>query len=89
MEYPCCEVVVDRVTPKVSYARLENVQIRLDDVEPSALQIREALVASVMQAADDAAAAIAPPAPSKARPARAEAAPAEAPAAKAREKDDW
>ena len=89
MEYPCCEVVVDRVTPNVSYARLENVQIRLDDVEPSALQIREALAATVMQAADDAAAAIAPAAPQKARPARAETAPAEAPAAKAREKDDW
>jgi len=44
METPCCEVVVDRVTPSLSYGRLENVVIKLDDIQPGALQIREAIV---------------------------------------------
>ncbi|MDP5240274.1 CsgG/HfaB family protein [Uliginosibacterium sp. 31-16] len=91
MEYDCCELVIKRVTPNVSYATLENVQVKLDGIQAGALQIREALAASTAKAADDVAAAIAP-AGQKAAPARAGKAAAgstEAPAAKAKEKDDW
>jgi hypothetical protein len=40
VETPCCEVVVDRVTPKMSYGHLENVQGSLDGASAGALQIR-------------------------------------------------
>lgn len=43
MENPCCDVVVNRVTPKVSYGVLENVKIDLNTVKPGTLQIREAV----------------------------------------------
>lgn len=45
MENPCCEVVVNRVTPKVSYGVLENVTINLNGVKPGTLQLREAIPA--------------------------------------------
>jgi hypothetical protein len=87
MESPCCEVIVDRVTPNLSYATLENIQIPLDDVQIDALQIREALAASVARASDEAAAAITP----KAKSARKSAPKDEDEAAPKRkkERDDW
>jgi curli biogenesis system outer membrane secretion channel CsgG len=48
MESACCEAVITRVTPNLSYANLENVQIKLDGVQAGALQIREVLPASVI-----------------------------------------
>ncbi|GAB2884025.1 hypothetical protein GCM10027046_10660 [Uliginosibacterium flavum] len=90
MEYACCELVINRVTPTVSYATLENVQIKLDDIQAGALQIRESMLASASKAADDAAATIAPASP-KAAPTRSSKAAAvtEAPVAKSKAKDDW
>lgn len=45
MESACCEVVINRVTPKLSYGVLENVAVKLDGVRPGALQLREAVAA--------------------------------------------
>lgn len=42
MESLCCDVVIERVTPTLSYGRLENVKVSLDGVKPGALQLREA-----------------------------------------------
>lgn len=41
MESPCCEVVVDKVTPKLSYGHLENVKVALDSIVDGGLQLRE------------------------------------------------
>lgn len=43
LESVCCEVTINRVTPKLSYGTLENVKINLDSVQPGALQLREAV----------------------------------------------
>lgn len=90
-EAPCCEVVIDRVTPNLSYATLENVQVPLENVPAGDLQLREALAASVARAADDAAAAVGSPAPrrSGARAASHNDGRAPEPTAKPKEKDDW
>jgi len=90
-EEPCCEVVIDRVTPNLSYATLENVQVPLDNVPAGNLQLREALAASVARAADDAAAAIGSPAPRKSngRTGHASTGGAAEPTAKPKEKEDW
>lgn len=37
----CCEIVIDRVTDKISYGTLEKTLISLDNVAPSTLQVRE------------------------------------------------
>lgn len=42
-EAPCCEVVVDRVTPTLSYGHLEAVNIALDQVPTGGLLVREAI----------------------------------------------
>lgn len=85
VESPCCELVVERVTPNLSYGRLENVRSHLEQLPVGGLQLREALkevaVAKVQAAA---AQAIAPAAASAPKPAQrrsvaAEAAPAAAP----------
>jgi curli biogenesis system outer membrane secretion channel CsgG len=41
MESPCCVVVVDKVTPKLSYGHIENVKIALDSIPAGGLQLRE------------------------------------------------
>ncbi|MGZ5772943.1 CsgG/HfaB family protein [Ramlibacter sp.] len=53
MEAPCCELVVDRVTPNLSYGHLENVKSNLDSLPPGGLQVRNELkaVAQVASAA--------------------------------------
>lgn len=43
-EGPCCEVVIDRVTPTLSYGHLESVAIAMDQVPPGGLLVREAVV---------------------------------------------
>lgn len=41
MESPCCEVIVDKVSPKLSYGHLENIKIALDNIPEGGLQLRE------------------------------------------------
>lgn len=43
MEVPCCELVVDKVGPKLSYAHIEKISISLDDIPLGGLQLREKL----------------------------------------------
>jgi curli biogenesis system outer membrane secretion channel CsgG len=43
MEAPCCELVVDKVGQKLSYAHLEKMSISLDDISLGGLQLREKL----------------------------------------------
>ncbi len=79
VESPCCDLVIDRVTPNLSYGRLENVRGQLDQLPAGALQVREQLknsapVQSTAVAAEGApqAAAAAQPAPARrSAPARA------------------
>lgn len=40
-EMPCCELVIDRVTPSLSYGHIEGASVELDKVTPGALQVRE------------------------------------------------
>lgn len=40
VESPCCDLVVDRVTPNLSYGHLENVHSSLDALPTGALQVR-------------------------------------------------
>lgn len=42
-ESPCCEMVVERVTPNLSYGRLENVRANLESLPAGGLQLREQL----------------------------------------------
>ncbi len=43
LESICCDVKIDRITPNLSYGTLENIKIDLSNVQPGALQIREAI----------------------------------------------
>ena len=43
MESPCCELVLDRVTPNLSYGHLENVKGSLEGLPPAGLQLRAEL----------------------------------------------
>jgi curli biogenesis system outer membrane secretion channel CsgG len=43
-EQPCCEVVIDRVTPSLSYGHIEGANMSLEHVAPGALQVREQLM---------------------------------------------
>ena len=43
MEKYCCDVMIDRVAPTMSYGTLENVKISLEGVKADSLQIREAV----------------------------------------------
>lgn len=40
MESPCCELVIDRVTPNLSYGHLENMRTDLDAIPVGGLQVR-------------------------------------------------
>lgn len=61
VETLCCEVVVNRVTPNLSYGTLENVKVELNGVQPGALQLREALAETPKKPAADSADAPAKP----------------------------
>ena len=52
IEAPCCEVVIDRVTPKLSYGTLENVQVDLTHVQPGTLQVKEEIAAATPKTSD-------------------------------------
>ena len=43
LESPCCDVVVDKVTPKLSYGHLENIKVTLNNIPEGGLQLREKL----------------------------------------------
>lgn len=43
VEQPCCELVVERVTPNLSYGRLENVRSNLEQLSIGGLQLRDEL----------------------------------------------
>ncbi|MNR88987.1 Curli production assembly/transport component CsgG [compost metagenome] len=43
IESPCCEVVIDKVTPNLSYGHLEKVAVALDKIPDGGLQLREQL----------------------------------------------
>ena len=83
IESPCCELVIDRVTPHLSYGHLENVRGALDRLLPGALQVRELLPPSAPPA--QATAAAAPRAPAKGTP---KASVQDAPAAEPTKKDE-
>ena len=51
METPCGEVVITRVTPKLSYGILEKVSIDLTNVQPGALLVKEEIPASAIKSA--------------------------------------
>lgn len=91
VENACCEVVVDKVLPTMSQAHLENVQIKLDGLQPGDIQLREL---SGRSAPVVAAAASAPrdEAPRKAKPSvKTSRASSEAPGSDAvrRYENDW
>ncbi|NTV69057.1 MAG: hypothetical protein HGA71_02815 [Azonexaceae bacterium] len=66
VESLCCEVVVNRVTPNLSYGTLENVRLDLNGVQPGALQVREAIAEVAKKpAADNADSREAPAKPGK------------------------
>ena len=50
METPCCVAVIDKVTPKLSYAHLEHVTSPLTGVAPASLQLRELVKPAVIVA---------------------------------------
>lgn len=50
-ETPCCELVIDRVEPNLSYGHLDNVRASLDSVPAGGLQVRgEVKVVATAQA---------------------------------------
>ena len=66
IESACCELVVERVTPNLSYGRLENVRSNLDQLPSGGLQLRDELKAaqktdSRVQAANDVTSAVTEP----------------------------
>jgi len=46
VESPCCELVVERVTPNLAYGRLEKVRSNLEQLPAGGLQLREELKGS-------------------------------------------
>ncbi|WP_291588700.1 CsgG/HfaB family protein [Comamonas sp. UBA7528] len=87
MESPCCELVIDRVTPNLSYGHLENMRTDLDGIPEGGLQLRNELKqavasASAAPAGASSSATKSQAAPAKAAPVKPSAAPAAA------EKDD-
>lgn len=74
VESPCCELVVERVTPNLSYGRLENVRSNLEQLPVGGLQLRDELkevaVAKAPAPAPAAASTDAPPPAAAPRPAQ-------------------
>ncbi|MDC8758145.1 CsgG/HfaB family protein [Janthinobacterium fluminis] len=85
IENACCDVLINRVTPNLSYGVLENVTGKLDGVAPGALQVREAVSGAPARSAAAPADEPKAKAPAKAAAQPKKAAVAEAPA----KKDDW
>lgn len=94
MESPCCELVIDRVTPNLSYGHLEQVRasLNLDELPEAGLQVRGALKASaataVAGAGGEAPAAASRPPPAARRAPAPEREAADAPVGKKND-DNW
>ena len=96
VEAPCCQLVIDRVTPNLSYGHIEGATGSLDNLLPGALQVREQLKGSKPAAALASNDAPAPPSGAMPAPPRKNAkpvkdggdAPAPAPAEKKND-DKW
>lgn len=89
LESPCCQLVIDRVTPNLSYGHLEGVTASLDNLLPGALQVREQLKGKLVAAAgNDAPPAAAAPARKAAKPVKEGGTAVPAPAADAKKNDD-
>ena len=87
VEAPCCQLVIDRVTPNLSYGHIEGASVSLDNLLPGALQVREQLKGAAPAAA--VASNDVPAAPRKAgKPAKQGGEASAAPAAPAEEKDE-
>jgi curli biogenesis system outer membrane secretion channel CsgG/predicted small lipoprotein YifL len=79
VETPCCQLVIDRVTPNLSYGHIEGATVPLDTLLPGALQVREQIKVNATGAAVAANNAKAtPPAVGEASPRSAPRAPKEA-----------
>ncbi len=86
MESACCEVVINRVTPNLSYGVLENIKVKLDAVQPGALQVRELMPNKPTQdPVEEVKASTASSKPVR----KAAAAASSAASAEAKKKDDW
>lgn len=86
MESLCCDVVINRVTPSLSYGVLEDVKADLSTVQPGALQLRESVLPKPVE--KPVAASLpkeATETPSQTRPTTA----TEKPEGNARKSDDW
>jgi curli biogenesis system outer membrane secretion channel CsgG len=97
VESPCCELVIERVTPNLSYGRLENVRSNLEQLPQGGLQLRAELKGGAVAKAQPAEAvattgggAVPPAAPAQ-RPAQARpaAAPLVTPATPSKSDDKW
>jgi len=63
VESPCCQLVIDRVTPNLSYGHIEGATVSLDNLLPGAVQVREQLKGGrIAVASNDAAVPAAGPA---------------------------
>lgn len=60
IESPCCQLVIDRVTPNLSYGHLEGAGAPLDNLLPGALQVREQVKGGAKPAAEIATAGATP-----------------------------
>ena len=89
VESPCCQLVIDRVTPNLSYGHIEGATGSLDNLLPGALQVREQLKGGrIAVASNDAVAPAAGPAPKAKRAAKEGGADAVAPIDKKND-DKW
>jgi curli biogenesis system outer membrane secretion channel CsgG len=52
VESPCCELVIERVTPNLSYGRLENVRSNLEQLPVGGLQLRDELKGAAVAKAE-------------------------------------
>lgn len=53
IESSCCEVVIDKVTPKLTYGHLDNLKVSLNNLPEGGLQLREQLKKSSETAASE------------------------------------
>jgi hypothetical protein len=84
LETECCEVIVNRVTEKMSYGQLINVKVKLEGVEPGVLQLRGKVQAKPAEQSPQAAASGGKP---KAKPSAAAEKTSEPAAEKPKDKD--
>ncbi|MEP6876940.1 MAG: hypothetical protein ABI887_21480, partial [Burkholderiales bacterium] len=70
VESPCCQLVIDRVTPNLSYGHIEGATGSLDNLLPGALQVREQLKGGRPAATVASSDSMAPPPTGTAAPAR-------------------